>query len=425
MFDRSIPAVTIAMAMLTSMAIGGAMASPGQLHDESSGTEASVHTGAHVAFDTKADAVTNYTVEGTQLLGSVAVESSSSAEQRGALGLGGDLSSVTSLDAGALSVDTESDTRVEIEAEGGSTIEAHDSQHGHLVVHAGEDGTVVAANLSGDAEAEQESESRVVVTKDDGTAGTVIVIGEGEVTINEDGNIVADLEQNSSLTYRQYEGERSDEDEAREQMIANGTTAAEVYVTTAAEGSSEVAADVVQYAEDTTVEVVTNSENRIEMTAERTESEGRVIVTTVSEAAFEGADEIEVTVDGEAAVEASSMSELDAAASGGDSSAYMVRSASTAEASSEVLVAVNHFSERDVILHGPGDETDTDSSADSDDTSTDSGEKTDSDDSSPDTEDSTAAGDGSSDPMPGFGVLLALIALSASGAMAVWSRATR
>lgn len=369
------------------MAAGGALAvSSGENVSSEHSEEA--QAGTHVTFETTANAITNYGVDGNVLVSSVEVESRSDAEQRGAAGVDVGVSAMTNVEGSGLSVNSQTDTRVEIAAESGATVESHDSHRGHLLVRAEDDGQFVGANISGDAEAEQESESQVVVTHDDGTQGTFIVIGDGEVTVNDEGNVTAELEEGSSLTYRQYSDERDEADEEQERMIAEGTAAAEVYVTMAAEDGSEAAADVVQYSEDTTVEVVSHSENEIRVTAERTEEEGRVIITSVSEQAYEAADEFEVTVDGEAAAQAESTSELEAAADGGDNSAYMVRQASTVDASTEVLVAVNHFSERDVVMSS--DEGSDDSSATDGDDGDDSG--------------------GLSDAQPGFGVVLGIFA---------------
>ena len=355
MFAERTLAITIAVLMISSMAIGSTVAFA------SSGSQASAesesYAGTHLSFVTTDDALAEYTVEGDQLIGSVEVESSADAEQRGLLGAGVDLATVTSLQASALAVSASSKSSVHLESETGASIEAHDSQRGHLLVHAEGEGQLVKATVNGDAQAEQESDAKVVVTKDDGTQGTFIVIGDGEVTVNEEGNVTAELAQDARLVYQQYDDERDEEDERREELIANGTAAAEVYVTVDAEAEGEMVSDVVEYGQDTTVEVVTTTENEVRMTAERTESEGRIVITSVSEQAMETASGLEVTVDGEAATHVESMSELEAAADGGDNAAYMVRHASTADASAEVLVAVNHFSEREIVMSTDGETT--------------------------------------------------------------------
>jgi hypothetical protein len=225
---------------------------------------------------------------------------------------------------------------------------------------------MVHANLSSDSEANSESEERVVVTKDDGSQGTFIVVGDGEVVVNDEGNVTAEVEEGSQLVYRQYtDGERSENDEQQERMIQNGTATAEVYLESAAESSQdsaengsddgeEAAASVVEYGQDTTVEVTSRSENSINMTAERTQSEGKVVLTSVSEEAISNAEDIEVLVDGEAAAEADSYSEVEQAAQDGDSSAYYVSQSASAEATTDVAIGINHFSERDVTMQSEG-----------------------------------------------------------------------
>ena len=408
---KRIMSITVAVLMVSSVALGGALASSGPILVSSQDTDATAYAGTHVSFDADSNALLDYTVADVTIVESVEVESANEAEERGVLGAGVELSTATDVEAGDISVTSESDTQVEIESESDASIDAHDSQHGHLLVTAGGEGALIAVNVSAETDAERDGDARVVVTHDDGTQGTFIVVGDGEVTVNNEGNVTAELESDSKLAYLQYDDERSDEDKDREALIADGTAAAEVYVTTAAEGSSELAADVVEYGHDTTVDVTTYSENQIEMTAERTESEGKVVITSVSEQAFEHADEIDVHVDGEAATHVETKNELEAAADGGENAAYAVRSASTAEASSEVLVALNHFSERDVTI----------SSAESDDGSsgTDDGGAAGDDSSASDDEVETIDAD---DSLPGFGFGVAMIALLTSGLLALRRR---
>jgi len=101
-----------------------------------------------------------------------------------------------------------------------------------------------------------------------------------------------------------------------------------------------------------------------------------------------------VTVDGEAAAEASSYSEL-AGGIGSDESRYMVTQSSDASATADVLVAVNHFSERDVAIQSAdGDDSDGDDGADGDDSDGGNGDD-----------------GGDDDSVPGFGAGAALVAL--------------
>lgn len=95
------------------------------------------------------------------------------------------------------------------------------------------------------------------------------------------------------------------------------------------------------------------AEGAAEVTVDRAASEGKIVIASVSENALEAADTLEVMVDGEAVVEASSQSELEGAF-GSDESRYMVVGGGSAEATTKVLVAVNHFSERTITMTSAG-----------------------------------------------------------------------
>ena len=349
----------------------------------------------HVAFDAQSNAVVDYTVGGTETIDAVRVQSQSSAESD--LGLSGsaDLEGVTALAGAALSVDTTADAHASMTTDSGATIEAHDNGYGSLVVTADDQSQYVALNLSGDASAEQANEERVVFTAEDGRTSTAMVVGEGNVTVTESGNLTASVEEDSRLVVRSYAESRTEADETEEEMIVNGTAAASVHVM---QQGGEAVTDVVTYSEDTTVEVTERAEGQVTMTAERSASEGRVVLTHVSESTFESAEDVQVEVDGEAAAQASSYAEIQQVTNGGDTSKYMVQSASSASASaeSEVVVGINHFSTREVTM--------TDSSDSSDGGSSD-GDSNDGDDSDGDPNDTTT-GNG-----PGFGVVAAVLAL--------------
>lgn len=353
--------VVVAIAMVSSMALAGVAAQP-ITGSTASTNDTAAHGGSHVEFETANDAIVDYRVDGEQVISTVEVESASEAEARLGLSLVANLAAVTDVAGANVTTEVESDTRVSMTTESGATIDAHDSVHGQLVIQGdGETDQVIGANLSAEATAEQEDDSRVVVSHEDGSEGTFIVIGEGSVTVNDEGNVTAHLEGDATLTYRQYE-DRNDTDDEHEQLIADGTAAAEVYLSTDAAG--EAAADVITYAEDTSVEVTTYAENEVEATVERTESEGRIVIMSLSETAFETADDLTVEVDGEAAAEVETMSELEAAAAGGDEPAYRIAQSNTASAGTEAAIALDHFSERDVaIASADGDEADADDSS--------------------------------------------------------------
>ena len=362
-----------AVAVLLAVAAVGAVAAPAATQQ----AEGEAYSGAFVTFEATDAAVADYEVDGSVVVENVAVQSASEIDG----GIDAGLGAVTSVSGSGLSVQGTGDAGATLTTESGAQMEANDNQRGVLQVRANGESQVVQAEVSG--QAESESDKRVVVRNDDGTEGAFLVVGDGEATTDDDGDVVARIEGDGQLVYRQYDGERSDDDEDQERMIQDGTAAAEVYVHSAAEGGGDAegeATSVVQYSEDTDVEVEERSESEINMTAERSESEGRVIITTVSDEAFGSAESTEVYVDGEAAAEAESYSDVEAATQGADQSRYLVRSDSSAQAATDVVVGVNEFSERSISMQSDGD----------------------------------TGGDGIAADGPGFGALLAVAALAAA-----------
>jgi hypothetical protein len=360
-----------AVAVLLAVAAVGAAAAPAATQQ----AEGEAYSGAFVTFEATDAAVADYEVDGSVVVENVTVQSASETDG----GIDAGLGAVTSVNGSGLSVST-GDAGATLTTESGAKMEANDNKRGVLQVRANGESQVVQAEVSG--QAESESDKRVVVRNDDGTEGAFLVVGDGEATTDDDGDVVARIEGDGQLVYRQYEGERSDDDEDQERMIQDGSAAAEVYVHSAAESGGDAegeATSVVQYSEDTSVEVEERSESEINMTAERSESEGKVIITTVSDEAFGSAESTEVYVDGEAAAEAESYSDVEAATQGADQSRYLVRSDSSAQAATDVVVGVNEFSERSISMQSSGD-----------------------------------GGDGITADGPGFGALLALAALGAA-----------
>lgn len=338
------------VAVVTSLLVVAVSLSPAAAAGAATTDETSAYSGSHVSFDTNGEAVVDYTVDGRTIVESVAVESKSSAEAEGDAGAGVSLSSITSLTGGTLTISSTAKTSATVVSDSGARLKAHDNSRGNLVVRADGESQLVTANVSADAEAEQASEQRVVVRSDDGAEGAFIVVGDGDVTVNERGNVTAQIGEDGRLVYRQYAEGRTESDAMQERLIANGTAAAEVHVQQSAAASGEAVVDVVNYSDDTTVQVEETTENRVRMTVERSESEGRVIITSVSNATFESPDSIEVTVDGEAATRADSYAAVRSAAAGGETSKFLVRQSASADAAADVVVGINHFSERQVTM---------------------------------------------------------------------------
>ncbi len=343
MLQRNQLAPLLAVLMVASVAVPGAAA----MMNERTAQQSSAYAGTHVEFQTEGSAITSYSVDGVTVADSVRVQSQDSARSDAGVDIGADVSALTGWTGAALSVDATTETQATVTSESGATLAAHDNGHGSLVVSTGGESQYVGMNLSSSASAESESEQRAVVTTSDGSKAAVIATGDGTVAVNDDGNLTAELGADDRLVVRSYDGDRSANDKQQEELITSGAAAAQVYLT-------ENGQDIVDYGQNTAVEVHQQSEGRVEMTVERSASHGKVVITSVSDAAIQNTEDLAVRVDGEAAAEASSYSELKAAADGGGSSMYMVRSTSQADASADVLVGINHFSERSVTMAEQG-----------------------------------------------------------------------
>jgi len=366
----------MAVLLVTAAAVPAATATTGTTAaTDASNQSAEAFAGAHVSFQTDGSAITNYSVDGATIAENVTVESRSTYVSR--LGLGADvrLSAVTSVAGTSTSLAARTETSATVETGGSAELRAHDSDHGQLVVDAGGESQYVQANLTEGAETEQHGESRLTVETADGSEATFIVAGDGEVTANEDGDVAASLSEDAQLVVRSYDESRDESDEQIEQYVANGTATAEAYVT---ERSGEIVNSTIAYGQETTVEASQTAESEVTFTVDRTESEGKILVTSVSEAAVGSVEDLNVTVDGEAAAEVESYSELEGAI--GEEPRYMVVSEGSADADATVLVGIDHFSEREVTMSG---------------------------------DDS-----GSDDGLPGFGVLAGLTALLGAAGIA-------
>jgi len=381
-----------AVALLVLVSTIGAAAAPVAAQD----AEGEAYNGAHVQFDAGNNSVADYAVNGDVLVENVTMQSSSEARNQAGVGVDAGLETAADFRGAGLQMASRTSASATVQVDSGGEMQAHDNDRGVLQVRATDEAQMVRAQVSGEAEAESDGDDgeRVVVEHDDGSQGAFLVVGDGNATVNDEGDVVAEVEQGSELVYRQYEGERDDNDEEAERMIQEGTATAEVYVQQAgddAEGSGEegrdTAVETIQYGQDTTVEVAEKSSERVEMTVERSESEGKVVLATVSEEAVSNAQELEVLVDGEAAAQADSYSAVEQSAQEGDQPRYYVAQSASASAATDVAIGIDHFSEREVTMN-----------------SGDGGGSTDG-----------GSGDGDTDgDGAGFGVLAALAALAAA-----------
>lgn len=356
--------------------------------------ERETHSGAHTEFETSANAIENYRVDGRAVAESVSVQSQSEARARGGISMGTDISSVTGFPGAAVTVEASAGRSTRMTTDSGASMTAHDNGHGSLVVSAGDEAQYVAVNVSRSAEIVEDGEKRIVVNTPDDSQASVLVVGEGNVAVNDDGNVSAELEGDSHLVVRSYEGERSEDDRKQEGLITSEHAAVQVYLT-------DDGTDVVDYGQGATVDVTEEASGTVEMTVDRSEAEGKVVLATVSDDHFDSVEDIEVRVDGEVIAEASSYSDLEAAADGGESATYLVRSDGSVSGSADVLVALEHFSQRTVTM--------TDSDSTTEDGTTDDGTTDDGD------EDTTDSSDGGG---IGFTLVIAVLAILAIVAVA-------
>jgi len=393
--QRIVPVLLIAS--LVASSVGAAALATGTVADtrQNPATETTAASnGENVSFEVQSNAVVEYAVDGETVLSSVKTESAGDYESRSGVNAAAELNAVVDVEGSGLDVESESSTRTEIHAESGARMSAHDNERGVLVVGSSDGEQVVEAQVTSEAEARQTSDGRVVVENGDGeVVGTFVVVGQGNATVAEDGDVTAHVGEEGSLAFRAYPDERTEEDEQRERMIANGTAMVEVFASSEAAAEAESGGEesgdstngsaysAVSYSQDTSAEARQESSDRVSMTVDRASEEGTIVVTHVSEAAVESTENLTVTVDGEAAARADSMAELRQATDDGDTSMYMVRQEADGEAT--VYVAVNHFSERNVAIQSGGEES----------TSTDADEE------------------GDSGGSPGFGVGVGVLAL--------------
>lgn len=407
MSRNRLTAMTVLAAVFVLLAASGAVAA----QDERA------YTGTHVSFDTSDEAVVDYQVQGEQMFDSLRVEAREDASSRGQVGvhaaLGVEVSELSNLQGAQVAATATARTSANVDFDGSANMSAHDNSNAVLVLQAGGEEQLVEVAVPADAEAEARSDV-VVSTEKNGSEGSFIVVGEGEVGVNGEGDVAAHLGESSRLVFRAHTEGATEDDEQQEQMIADRDVAAEVQFV-----GTEEEVDGAVYLDGTQAEGQASGEDTVEVSVERAEADGKVVMTTVSEAAVGASDAFDVTVDGEAATEVDSYQEL-AAALDGDGAAYKVVGDTSAESNAQVLVALDHFSERTFQVSSTDDTTDGDTTDEqqdnettddtTDDETMDGGENETTEDTA-DNESEEPSGD--DEGLPGFTFLAALTALSA------------
>ncbi len=329
-----------------------------------SAQQAEGYAGTHVSFETTDNAVVDYQVDGQQMFTSAEVEARSDAEARGTggvgvgIGAGIDLGAVSNIAGASVAATATARTSANVDFEGSAGLSAHDNSNAVLVLEAGGEEQLVQVEVPANAEAEARSDV-IVSTEKDGVEGSYIVVGDGEVDVNDEGDVTAHLGEDARMVFRAYTEGKTQDDRRQERIVANGNAAAEVQFV-----GDHTEVDGATYLEDVEAEGRNTGRDQVEVEVSRVEADGKVVMTTVSEAAVGSSQAFDVEVDGEAATEVDTYSDLEAAVDG-DAPAYKVVGETSAESHAQVLVALDHFSDRNIEITA-SDEDDGEDGGDND-----------------------------------------------------------
>lgn len=322
-------------------------------------------TGTHISFGVADNAVTGYTVGGTEMFSSFRMQSQSSAVEDGLVESGFDVTSLVNINAAGLSVESETTaaTTLNVDAGPGAHVTAHDNGHGTFMVAPGQNGQAAIVNVSSNTEVSVDGDT-ATVTADNGAEGTFMLVGTGgEIDTNEDGNIAVTLGANADLVFKAYPDGKSDAEAEQEDLISNGIVGAEVHVM---EQDGERVVDTALYNGFLSGYGTEETDNGTNFTFGSVQGTGTVVVTHVSEASVGSLSSVEAYVNsssGEETVPVEADSATEAIDGIGDyvgtsSSAYYTVPPAEGSASTDVVVAINHFSNRTVAMGqnvGPSD----------------------------------------------------------------------
>ncbi|MDY6964590.1 MAG: DUF2606 family protein [Halobacteriota archaeon] len=220
------------------------------------------------------------------------------------------------------------------------SISTHNNANGLLKLKADED-TTVTIEISESATVDRESDRRITV-RSDGMEGTLMIAGQGNLTVEND-TIIVNLEAHSQLIFKAYPGEKDDGDEAIEDGIISGNLSAEVQIISDGEDVS----DTVEYSEDVVITEVDTTEDNVSVTVESTTEIGKTIVVTINNSELStDPSGLSVKIDGESTMKVNSTEEL---YTDGEESKYFIVEGMD---DTKVFIYVNHFSERVITVEG-------------------------------------------------------------------------
>lgn len=355
--------------------------------DSQGGMDGSVgsYQASHVGFDAKQNSVVNFSVGGQQIFESFSVVAKSDTETQsgGTIGVGVGLGEVTNIAKSAMSMRSQTDKNAVLETESGADIKIHNNDRGIITVTPSENSQIANINISPNTRATTETDKKVVITKEDNSEGVFLIVGDGEVTVNNNRNVIADIEQNRKLVYRDYKQQRSDDDRQQENLISNQNATAEVYIE---QTDNQYRSNIVQYG-DTTVETTDQRQGQINLSVDRTQNQGKIILTTISNQAINPTNNISVQIDGETITQVETYNQLQSSIQQ-DNPSFLINQQSSTQSVSDIAIAIDHFSTRQITIQEKEDtQQQDDDSQQTDDTQQDEQQQ------------------------PGFGVIAGLIAI--------------
>jgi len=330
-------------------------------------TGGEVTTGTNISFGVADNAVTEYTVGGTEMFASIRAQSESSAVEEGLIEADIDeISAIANVNGAGLSVNAETavSTTIDVGTSPGAKLTTHDNSHGTLTMTPGQDTQVAIVNVSSNTEVSVEDEEMATVTADNGAEGSFILSGSGgELARNDDGNLVLRLSPNSDLVFKAYPDGKSAAEDQQESLIADGIIGAEVHVM---ERDGETLYDAATYSTFVNYHGSEKTANGTNLTFGSPQGTGTVVVANVNEAAVGSLSSMEVYVNSSSGEETVAVDQPNATAAldeidgyiSTSSSGYYVVPPAEGSTSTDVLVGINHFTNRTVAMGqnvGPSD----------------------------------------------------------------------
>lgn len=323
--------------VVLALLVAGCAPAGGQATDEA-------YDGRYVSLDATDSAVIEYALGGDVVAASIRA---GSAERLG----DANLSELTNLEGGVFDDRQVGETTATLTTPT-AQLQAHDNPRGVFTIQPTDEPQYARIELPRGAEVSDEGNGTVTYLTAEGTAVSVLLVGDGEIAV-EDGNVLARLAPESRLVMRASPNGEDEDFAGQNRLVADGLALGEVYVI---ERDPDVVTDTVVYDPGVTIEGARADESAIRALVERGASEGGVVIAGASDSILP-ADGLNATVDDEPAEEVDTYDGL-ADAVGGDRSRFLVPEPDVTDVTTAV-VAINEFpdsSRRIVVSAADGDD---------------------------------------------------------------------